>query len=95
VEAPSVAFPRAPDLHGPQSGTATGPARPRRATWTCAATALPVSLLNLSRQDSVPLVPSFVTVAVNVPRARFARPFGLGTSWRALSLVVTLAATAI
>ena len=63
--------------------------------WTWAAVALPVSLLKVRRHAIVPLVPSFVTVAVNVPRARFAEPFGLGTSWRALSVVVTAAATPI
>jgi hypothetical protein len=64
--------------------------------WMWAATARPVSLLKVSRQAIEPLAaPVFVTVAENVPRARFALPFGLGTSWRALSADVTRAVTAI
>jgi len=58
-----------------------------------AAEARPVSLLKLRRHATEPVVPVFVTVALNVPRVRFALPFGFGTSWRALSVVVTLAVT--
>ena len=40
----SVALPFAPELQGPQSGTATGPALPGRPRWMCAAVAGPAQL---------------------------------------------------
>jgi hypothetical protein len=52
----------------------------------CAAIPLPVSRLNVRRQVMTPLVPSFLTVAVNVPRARFTLPFGFGRSFAAESV---------
>ena len=45
------AVPRAPDAHGPQSGTATGPATPGLPRCTCAATPCRVSFEKVSRQD--------------------------------------------
>lgn len=61
--------------------------------WIWAPEARPVSLLKVRRHAIEPVVPVFVTVALNDPRARFAFPFGFGTSCRALSNVVTLAVT--
>ena len=78
------AVPVAPLVHGAQSGIRTGPATPRAATCTCAAMALPVRLLNSSRQDMSAPVAVFVSVAVNVPRAPLTSPFGDGVSLAAV-----------
>src|SRR5215213_7677058 len=78
----TVARPRAPLRHGPHSDTAILPAVPRRPRWMCAAIARPVSRENVSVHVNVAAAPSFLAVAVNVPRARRTAPFGLGTSWR-------------
>jgi hypothetical protein len=88
------ARPRAPLRHGPHSPTATPPAAPRRPRWMCAATARPVSLLKVSRHVITALVPDFVAVTVNEPRARLALPFGLGTSWREFIAARTVATAA-
>jgi hypothetical protein len=45
--------------------------------------------LNSSRQEIVAPVPDFVTVAVNVPRALPASPFGVGVSFAAVMLATT------
>jgi hypothetical protein len=58
----------------------------------CAATALPLSLLNVSRHASTADVPFFVIVTVNVPRARRTLPFGFGRSCAARSEVFRVAA---
>ena len=71
--------------HGPQSGTATGPATPGRPRCTCAASALPVSFEKVSRQVS----DEPESVARNWPDAIRA-PFGLGFSARAVSLAASL-----
>ncbi len=88
-----VAVPRAPLRHGPQSGTATGPAFPRAPMWMCAAMARPVRRENVSRQAMAPVVPDFVTVPVNRPTARRTLPFGLGRYCRAERLVAIAAET--
>src|SRR4029077_13379790 len=75
----------APDAHGPQSGTATGPATPGRPRCTCAASALPVSFEKVSRQVS----DEPESVARNWPDAIRA-PFGFGFSARAVSLAASL-----
>jgi hypothetical protein len=56
-----------------------------------AATARPVSLLKVSRHVIEPVAPDFAIVAVNAPRARPTRPFGRGTSWRAVRVARALA----
>ena len=64
------------DLHGPQSGTMTGPDTPALPLWMCAANALPL------RCENVSLNVSFLpfSVPVNVPVAAAGTPFGFGTS---------------
>ena len=64
----------------------TGPGLPLLAMWMCAATALPVSRANVSRQVTVRVAPSVATVATNEPVARRTFPFGFGTSCLALSV---------
>ena len=82
----SGASPRAPLRQGPQRATATGPGLPLLAMWMCAATALPVSRANVSRQVTVPVAPSVATVETNDPVARADAPLGFGTSCLALSV---------
>ena len=50
----------------------------------CAAMALPLRLLNSSRQDISAPVADFVSVAVNVPCAPLTSPFGAGVSFAAV-----------
>ena len=69
----------------------TGPALPRTPLWMCAAIALPVSRLNVSRQTSTADEPCFVIVTLKAPRARRTLPFGLGRSSAARSDVVKVA----
>ena len=90
----TFAVPLAPLLHGAHSATITGPGLPRRPLWICAAVARPVRRLYFSLQAIFPVVPNLVTVAVNVPTARFTLPFGFGTSCFARSVVLTFATTA-
>src|SRR5215831_11258491 len=78
-----VAVPVTPLEHGVHNGTRTGPATPTAPTWMCAAIALPVSPLNVKRHDNCPVLPDFVSVAVNVPRALPTSPFGVGVSFAA------------
>src|SRR5947207_7286502 len=73
-----------PLVHGAQSGTRTGPATPRAATWTCAAMALPLRLLNSSRHDISAPVAVFASVAANVPCAPLTSPLGDGVSFAAV-----------
>src|SRR5213080_181011 len=80
TEASTVARPLAPLLHGLQSGTITGPGTPRRPLWMWAAMAFPVRRLKVRRHAITADDPDFVTVAVNVPRARRTLPFGFGRS---------------
>jgi hypothetical protein len=62
--------------------------------WICAAIAFPVSFEKRRRHAIVPVVPSFATVPVKLPVARFTLPFGFGTSWRDVSVVEMLAVVA-
>src|SRR5207247_4723193 len=74
------------DLHGPQSGTMTGPAVPALPLWMCAANALPLRWANVSLNVSfLPL-----SVPVNVPVAAAGTPFGFGTSRAAVSFADSL-----
>src|SRR5688572_17861227 len=91
TEPRSVTVLRTPLRHGPHSGTATGPDLPRAPVWMWAAVARPVSLLKVSRHVIEAVVPDFAIVAVNPPRARLTRPFGRGTSWRAVRVARALA----
>src|SRR5262245_4108013 len=74
------------DVHGPQSGTTTGPATLRAPMWMCAAVAGPERCLKVSRQ--VNWVP--FSVAVNRPDAPSFVPFGIGFSWPMLSDALSL-----
>jgi hypothetical protein len=87
----SVAVPVTGDVHGPQSGTTTGPAWPRAPAWMCAAVAGPDRCVNVNRHVSeVPL-----SVAVKRPEAPAFAPLTTPVSWpmfsAALSLYVVVA----
>jgi hypothetical protein len=90
----TLADPRAPERHGPHSGTATGPALPGLARWTCAASALPVRPRNLSCQASVPRLPCRTRPAAKLPLALAFTPCGLGTSFAVPSAAVNAIAFA-
>ena len=77
-----MAVPWAPEAHGPQSGTATGPATPAWPMWMCAASALPVSCENVSRHMS----DEPVSVAVNDAGRGVGAPSAPGVSARAVEL---------
>ena len=94
MAAVSLPVPRCPLRHGPHRDTATGPARPTRPMWMCAATARPLNFEKRMRQAIVPPVPSFAIAAVKLPVARRTFPLGFGTSCRDVRLVAMLAVVA-
>src|ERR1044071_2070369 len=83
------AVPFMPFVHGPQSGTITGPATPGFPMWMCAATALPVRRENDSVHVRVPPDLFSTTVPVNEPLAS-SPPFGRGTSFALVSVALTV-----
>src|SRR5438034_8395076 len=86
-----MAVPFAPLLHGPQSGTATGPDTPTLPIWMCEAVAAPVRCENVSRQ--VILAPPFdcsAAFAVKSPTALAGTPAAFGTSFLAFRFATRL-----
>ena len=78
-----------PALHGPQSGTITGPALPGLPLWMWAARARPERPEKLSFQLSTAPVAFSLYVPLNAPFA-VAGAFGAGTSPLDASVALTL-----